>query len=102
MDLLSRGLHAPGPRAEMLFGSVHPPRSTRGYQEMCGAGFGYGESEYEVSFGIAPRNGELSPSVPKTPEPFNSPFRARNPERSSDSNASQNLMSVGQNLGSRA
>ena len=39
-------------------------------------GFGYGESEYEVSFGLAPRNGELSPSEPKTPEPFNFPFRA--------------------------
>ena len=34
------------------------------------------ESEYEVSFGLAPRNGELSPSDPKTPEPFNSPFRS--------------------------
>ena len=30
--------------------------------------FGYGESEYEVSFGLAPRNGELSPSNPETPE----------------------------------
>ena len=43
---------------------------------MCEWGFGYGESEYEVSFGLAPRNGELSPSVPETPEPFNTPFRA--------------------------
>ena len=41
-------------------------------------GFGYGESEYEVSFGLAPRNGELSPSDPETQEPFNSSFRARN------------------------
>ena len=24
-------------------------------------GFGYGKSEYEVSFGLGPRNGELSP-----------------------------------------
>ena len=62
-------------------------------------GFGYGESEYEVSFGLAPRNGELSPSVPKTPEPFNSPCRARNPERSSNSDSPQNLGSAGQNLG---
>ena len=31
--------------------------------------------------------------------PFNSPFRARNPERSSDSDSPQNLGSVGQNLG---
>ena len=60
--------------------------------------FGYGESEYEVSFGLAPRNGELSPSVPEILEPFNSPIRARNPERSSDSNSPQNLGSVGQNL----
>ena len=45
-------------------------------------GFGYGKSEYEVSFGLAPRNGELSPSVPETPKHFNSPFRDRNPERS--------------------
>ena len=52
-------------------------------------GFGYGESEYEVSFGLAPRNGELPPSVPKTPEPFNSPFPARDPERSADSNSLQ-------------
>ena len=64
-------------------------------------GFGYAESEYEVSLGLAPRNGELSPSEPKTPELFNSPFRARNPERSPDSNSPQNLGSVGQNLGSR-
>ena len=84
------------------FGSVNPPKNTHGYQEMCGGGFGYGESEYEVSFGLAPRNGELSPSVPETQEPFNSPFRARNPERSSDSNSPQNLGSVSQNLGSWA
>ena len=66
-----------------------------------GLGFGYGESEYEVSFRLAPQNGELSPTVPKTQE-FNSPFRARNPERSSDSNSPQNLGSVCQNLGSRS
>ena len=42
--------------------------------EKCVEGdFGYGESEHEVSFGLAPRNGELSPSVPETPERFNSP-----------------------------
>ena len=63
--------------------------------------FGYGESEYEVSFGPAFRNAELSPSNPETPEPFNSLFRAQNPERSSDSNSPQKLGLVGQNLGSR-
>ena len=41
---------------------------------------GYGDSEYEVSFGLAPRNGELSPSDPETPEPFNSPFRFELPQ----------------------
>ena len=54
-------------------------------------GFGYGESECEVSFGLAPRNGELSHSVPETPEPFNLPFRDRNPERSAESNSSQSF-----------
>ena len=54
-------------------------------------GFGYGKSEYEVSLGLAPRNGDLSPSDPETPEPFNSPLRERNPERNSDSNFPQNL-----------
>ena len=54
-------------------------------------GFGYGETEYEVSFGRAPQNGELSPSDSKTPEAFNYPFRARNPELSADSSSPQNL-----------
>ena len=58
-------------------------------------GFGYGESEYEVSFGLAPRNGELSPSVPETPGLFNSPFRAWNPQWSSNPNSLQNLGLVG-------
>ena len=31
-------------------------------------GFGCGESEYEVSFGLAPRNGEFSPSDSETPD----------------------------------
>ena len=44
------------------------------------------KSEYEVSIGLAPRDGELSPSDPETPEPFNSPFRGWNTGRSSDSN----------------
>ena len=65
-------------------------------------GFGYKKSEYEINFGRASRNGVLSPSDPQTPEPFNSPFRARNLERASDSNFAQNLGSVGQNLGSRS
>ena len=60
-------------------------------------GFGYGESEYEVSFGLAPRNGELLPSDPQTPEPFNSSLRSRSPDRSSDSNSPPKLGSVGQN-----
>ena len=64
-------------------------------------GLGYGESEYEVSFGLAHWDGELSPSEPKTPEPFNSPLRAQNPEQTSDSNSPQNLGSVGQNVESR-
>ena len=96
-------------RAEILFGAVNRPKNTRGYQEMCGVGtkkcvewgFGYGESEYEVSFGLAPQNEELSPPDPQTQEPFNSPIRARNPERTSDSISPQSLGSVGQNLGSR-
>ena len=58
------------------------------------------ESENEVSFGLTPLNGQLSPSDPKTPEPFSSPFRAQNPERGSYSNPPQNLGSGGQNLGS--
>ena len=70
-----------------------------GTKKYVEGGFGHGESEYEVSFGLAPRNGELSYSKPKTLEPFNSPFRARNPERSSDSNSPQNLGSVSQKLG---
>ena len=63
-------------------------------------GFGFGESEYEVSFGLAPRNLELSHSAPETPEPFNSPFRARSPEHMLYLNSPQNLESVSQNLGS--
>ena len=81
--------------------NVNRPENTRGYQEMCGVGFRVWESEHEVSFGLAPRNGELSPSDHETPEPFNSPFRDRNPERTSDSNSPQNFGSVDQNLGSR-
>ena len=65
-----------------------------GTKKFVEGGFGYGESEYEVSFSLALRNGELSPSDPETPEPFNSPFRARNSEQSSDSNSPQNLGSV--------
>ena len=49
----------------------------------------FNRPECEASFGLAPRNGELSPFEPKTPE------------RSSCSDSSQNLGSVGQNLGSR-
>ena len=65
-------------------------------------GFEYEECEYEVNFGLAPQNGELSPSVPESTKLFNFLFRAGNPERSSDSNSPQNLgLSVGQKLGAR-
>ena len=70
-----------------------------GTKKRVGGVSGQGKSGYEVSFGLAPRNGELSPSDPEIPQPFNSPLRARNPERSSDSNSPQNLGSGGQNLG---
>ena len=63
--------------------------------------FGDGESEYEVSFVLAHWNGDLLPSDPETPEPFNSLFRARNPERSSDLNFLHDFGSVSQNVGSR-
>ena len=49
-----------------------------GTKEYVEGGFGYGESEYEISFDLAPRSGELWPSGPETPEPFNFPSRARN------------------------
>ena len=62
-------------------------------------GFGYGKSEYEVSFGLSSRDGELSSSDPETPEPCNSPVRTRNPKRSSDSHSPQNLGSVAQTWG---
>ena len=52
-----------------------------------------------VSFGLAPRIGELSLSDPKTPETFNSPLWAWNPERTSDSNYLQYLGTIGQTRG---
>ena len=64
------------------FGSVKRPKYTSGYQDTRGVVLRVGET---------PRNGELSPSDRKTPEPYNSPFRARNPERSSDSNSTQKM-----------
>ena len=73
----------------------------RGYQEISGVGFRVRKSEYEVSFGLAPRNWELSPSDPQIQEPFNSPFRVRDPEQTSDSKFPQNVCRLGQNLGSR-
>ena len=36
-----------------------------GIKKSVDRAFGYGESEYVVSFGLAPLNGELSPSDPK-------------------------------------
>ena len=73
------------------FGSVNRREIPVGTKKCVGWGSEYGESEYELGFGLAPRNGELSPNDAETPEPFNSPFEARNPEWSSDSNFLQNL-----------
>ena len=89
----------PGPK-HCLARSI-PPKISMGTKECVELGSGYGSSEYEVSFRLAPRNGDLSPSDPQTHEPLNSPFRPRNPEWTSDSNLSQNVGSAGQNLGSR-
>ena len=80
---------------------LNHPKLPVGTKKSVEGVFGYGESEYEASFGIVPRSGELSSSDPETSEPFNSPFRARNPERGSDSNSPQKLGSASQNLGSR-
>ena len=41
-------------------------------------GFGLRESEIEVSFGPAPRDGEFAPSVPEKPIALSPPFRAQN------------------------
>ena len=41
-------------------------------------GFGYGESEEEVSCGLAQGNGELFPSFHESPGLFNSGLRDRN------------------------
>ena len=71
--------------AEILFGSVKWPENTRGYQEMCGVEFWDGESEYEVSFGPAPRNGELQGSGLSGLSGYKSPFRGARPELTSDS-----------------
>ena len=38
--------------------------------ECVDLGFGYGYSEWEVRFKLAPRNGDLSASIPETPEPL--------------------------------
>ena len=70
-----------------------------GTKKYVEGGFGHGESEYELSFGLAPRNPELLPSGSKTSEAFNFPFRARNPDRTSDSISPLNLRSVGHNWG---
>ena len=73
----SGGLRTPN-RAETLFGSVYPPNNAVDTKKCVERGFGYVESEYEVRFGLAHRNGELSLSDPETTAPFNYPFRARN------------------------
>ena len=59
----------------------------------------FGIPGHEVSFGLAPRNGKSSHANPETPEPFNSPFRTRNPERRSDPNSPQNSGSLGKTWG---
>ena len=46
------------------------PKIPAGIKKCVEWGFRYGESEYEISFGLAPRNEELSPQDPETPEPF--------------------------------
>ena len=56
--------------AEILFGSVNPPKNTMGTKKCVEWGFVYGESEYEVSSGLVARSWELSPSVPEIPEPM--------------------------------
>ena len=61
----------------------------------------YGEFESELRSGFRARNGELKASGVSGSEGDNSPVRARNSERSSDSNSPDNLGSVGQNLGFR-
>ena len=40
-------------------GWVKSPENTVGTKIRGEWGFGYGESEYEVSFGLPPRNGDL-------------------------------------------
>ena len=83
-------------------GILNRPENTRVYQDCVERGFGYGKSEYEVSFGLTHWYGELSPSDTETTEPFNSPFRCRNRERSSDSDSTQNMGSVYETWGSVA
>ena len=77
--------------ATVTFGN----RCSKGYGEW---GCFCGEYEYEVSFDLSAWNGELSPSDPNKQVPANSPFWARKPERSSESNSPHNLGSAGQNL----
>ena len=61
-DLSSRtGFRPAG--AEILFGSINRPEIHAGTKECVEGGLGHGESEYEATFGLAARNGELSPSV---------------------------------------
>ena len=60
---------SPG-RAEILFGPVKRLEKSVGTMKCMEWGFGYGESEYEVSFCQATRNEDLSPSDPKATEPL--------------------------------
>ena len=71
-----------------------------GTKKCVDLGFGHGKSEYELSFGLAPRNGKLSTPDPETSKHFNSSFRAQSPVRNSDSSPPKTLRSVGQTLGS--
>ena len=64
----------------------------------CWSGVSGTETRLLSWFWSSTRNGDLQPSDPETPDPLNSPFRDRNPERRADSSSPQNLGSVRQNL----
>ena len=95
------GIAAPA-RAEILFGSVFPPKNNPWVlRNVSSGGFSYGEPESEAGFGLAPRNGVLSPSEPGTQEPFMSPFRADTRNGAQIRTFCKILGSIRQNIGSR-
>ena len=65
-----------------------------GTKEYVEWGFGYGKSDYEVSFRLAPRNGDLT----GTPEHCKCPFPDQDLEWSTGSRFPQSLGSVGQSM----